>query len=312
MRFLKTTLSLLFIICYMTAGAQTVEDIDVRASVLYNSLKVSNKRALKKFNDPKRKQWSLNPKKKRGVSISSIKEVAEFDSLMASVLDERFSLEALDRTFQQFGKADYYLCFYGEPDTGRPWGFSLEGPYVSMNFTIVREHFSFTPFVFGANPSFIPREGENPLDIMSTQDGIPAALMSKFPQELLDKALVSKTAPSKMKYAFSQPLNYQQEGISLQEFDHEDQNTFMSMAMSVYMYQVPEGLNAEIYDRFYKYRSSDLKIAWEGSIEEDALHSYRITTPTILIEYINLEANKNNAYFVFREKGYDFGEGYLK
>ena len=309
----KVVLSLLISLLAFTVEAQEVSDVTERAYDLYESLQKQKARAaLKKFNDSSRKQWSLNPKKKRGISIAKVKDFVLVDSLMAGVLDKRFAYEKMGYIFQQFGKEDYYICFYGEPHPLDPWGFSIEGPYVSMNFTIVEKHFSFTPFLIGANPSFIPREGKKPLDIMSTQDGIPADLMTMFDEAQLGKVMVSEKAPSKMKYGLMKKLAFDQEGMSFQEFEGENQTTFMSMATSVYFYCVQKHLNREIYARFGKYKSSQLKMAWEGPIESDQVHGYRITTPTILMEYINLEANKNNAYCVLREIGYDFGEGYLK
>ena len=180
-----------------------------------------------------------------------------------------------------------------------------------MNYTLKGALISFSPMMFGANPSKIIMKDGRPHDIMMHEEGIATDLVSMFNWFKTRKIKQGSVAPSELLYSLKEKLDYTPRGLPLTQFTEENQKYFIKMLLSVYIEFRLSPVLVEIFYSRFKGAISDLKFSWIGSTEQDSKHYYSIATPTFIIEFLNKESNKNNIVTVFREKGCDFGENFI-
>ncbi len=51
-----------------------------------------------------------------------------------------------------FGEWPYFLSFYGEPSTERPWAWQIDGHHLCLNGTVIGDQFLLTPSFMGSEP----------------------------------------------------------------------------------------------------------------------------------------------------------------
>lgn len=155
--------------------------VTAAAQALLKSLDDEQKKvAILPYDSPERVQWHFIPKDKRkGLSLEAMKGKPDQQkaaiALLRSLLskdgaDQAIWIIKLENTLKDL-ESDrrvkpairdplrYYFTFFGDPAGTKPWGISIEGHHLSLNFVIEGpEIVCSTPLFFGANPAQDPKK----------------------------------------------------------------------------------------------------------------------------------------------------------
>ncbi len=247
---------------------------------------------------------------RRGCRVDKL-ESASINILetLASSLSEDL-LERVASLFETKGNDNYYFALYGTPHVTDPWGFSLDGPLLSINFTFKGHSFSHLPMLVGAFG-----EGED-VDVktskMITEIGIPSDFLNLFDAEKQQKAIISDEAPEDVIYAYSENLNIIPSGISISEITTQDQLFFFQMMLTVYFNRIHPKMAKEVNEFMLTGHLNEYKFAWRGGKTMDASFYYSFTSSDFLIEFLKTGINSSDVFSVMRQKDYDYGKAFLK
>jgi Protein of unknown function (DUF3500) len=279
--------------------------------------------AILPFEDDQRQDWHYIPKPRKGVPYKQLGEAQTqlANALLSTGLSQRglrkastiISLEPILREIEQgHGPVRdselYYFCVFGKPQASRPWGWSIEGHHLSLNYTVIEDSVvASTPSFLGANPAEVqhgPRQG---LRTLASEEDIARTLLKSLDDRQRTQAVVSESAPGDILSANSRkagpikPAGLQANGLTGQQAE-----VLMNL-----LNEYAENMAADIAAaRMGKLRSAgfnNIHFAWAGGFEHGQPHYYRIQGPTFLIEYDNIQDNANHIHSVWRDFNGDFG-----
>ena len=284
-------------------------------------------KALLPFEGDQRKDWHFIPKERKGVPLKDLEPWQQHlaHAFISAGLSQRgyiktttiMSLEEILRAAQgSRGPARdpdlYYISIFGDPGADGPWGWSLEGHHVSLNFTVVGDSMiATTPAFFGSNPAEVmdgPRKG---LRVLGREEDLARSLLLSLNPEQRAMAVIAAEAPRDIATANQirvQPL--EPKGLPASRMGSEQVQVLITL-LEEYANSMPAALTEE---RMAKMRSADLEtvmFAWAGSAERGKPHYYRVQGPEFLVEYDNTQGNANHVHSVWRDFDGDFGEDIL-
>ena len=62
-------------------------------------------------------------------------------------------LAELTRDWGTYGEWPYFISFFGDPASGEPWGWQLDGHHLCLNAVVVDQRLVLTPLFMGAEPA---------------------------------------------------------------------------------------------------------------------------------------------------------------
>jgi hypothetical protein len=271
--------------------------------------------ALFAVDDDRRKDWHFVPKSRKGVPYKQLdpgqRQLA--DALVEAALGARGfrkfdtirSLEPILREVEQ-GQGPtrdpelYYVSLFGAPRDSEPWGWSVEGHHVSLNFTMVgANRLSSTPAFLGANPAEVRHGARKGLRALSAEEDLARTLLASLDGEQRARAVVTTSAPSDILTGSSRkaeplaPAGLGAGAMSGQQTEYA--NTMTPSIANARM----AGLRAAGIEKIH--------FAWAGGLDRGQPHYYRVQGPSFLVEYDNTQNGANHVHTVWRDFAGDFG-----
>ena len=327
-------------------GAETAavtassERITATATAFLKSLTAEQRQsAVFPAGDPERKDWSnlphtIHPRK--GIRLGMLdaaQRVLAHHLIQAGLssqgylktsgimqLDEvLLHLSGQDKSDKpMFGLQYYWLSFLGEPGTGRPWGWQLDGHHLALNFSLVGSAVAMTPTFMGSDPHEV-REGIHAgWRVLGAEDDKGLALMTSLTPEQRKRALLSAEAPGDVvsgpgrDKALKDP-----QGLPYADLD-VSQKELLRTLVDEYVHNYRHDLAHAQLDRIEKAGWERIRFAWAGPLDGSAPYYYRVHGPAVLIEFDNnhppgrSDGPINHIHSVFRDPGNDYGEDILR
>jgi len=279
------------------------------------------------FEDNQRQDWHYIPKARKGVPYKQLgqDQVQVANALLRAGLSQQgfhkvstiMSLEPILRESEQ-GRGPvrdselYYFCVFGEPQSTKPWGWSIEGHHVSLNYTIVNHSVpASTPSFLGANPAEVQHGPRKGLRTLSSEEDFARALLKSLDERQRGQAIVSESAPSDILSGNSRktdpikPAGLQATGLSGKQAD------ILMHLLGEYAGNMAPDIAAARMGKLRSAGFNNIYFAWAGGFEHGQPHYYRIQGPTFLIEYDNIQNNANHIHSVWRDFSDDFGADLL-
>jgi hypothetical protein len=220
--------------------------------------------------------------------------------------------ETLDRLEQGYlgrHSGDYWVCVFGEPAGDQVWSWRFEGHHLSVSVTVVGEEVSPAPVFMGANPACVSYAGRPVSRPLAPEEDIARELLDALGPSGRAIAVVADRAPGDIRTSVrpdaGQPL--QPLGISAARLGPTSA-ALLRQLVAVYLDRLPAELAAREAARI---TAGELHFAWEGPVQRDAQHYYRVQGDDLLIEYDNTQDDGNHAHTVLRRPRGDFGADVL-
>lgn len=237
---------------------------------------------------------------------STVKKVREIIEL--EVLLKQLENRAADDRFRDPGR--YYLAIFGTPGEKSIWGWRFEGHHVSFNFSSMNnEIVAGTPGFLGSNPAVVQNGPQKGKEILKSERVSALSFLKSLSQEQLKSALFSSDAPgeiltgNKRRAIMENPT-----GIAYSQLNTNQQQHLLAM-LAMYINRYKKPFADKMLGDIRKAGFDKLKFAWAGHTETGPGHPhyYRITGPTIIIEYDNTQGNGNHVHTVVRDLLNDYG-----
>ncbi|WP_161883662.1 DUF3500 domain-containing protein [Deinococcus alpinitundrae] len=214
-----------------------------------------------------------------------------------------------------FGSDEYYVAFLGTPSGTSPWMLQFGGHHLALNATVVGSNITLAPSLTGGQP------------IKATENGKTVVIVQKVPQEVKDSyaMLSSLSAAQKAKAVLSTTR------IDLILGPGKDGKTLQAEGLpaSAMTAAQKEKFLALIKDRLGILNDNDLAakmtpitqnidktyFAWYGPTTADGTAYYRVTGPTVLIEFSPQSIGgdpSNHLHNMYRDPTDDYGAAWTK
>ncbi|MPR33269.1 DUF3500 domain-containing protein [Cytophagaceae bacterium SJW1-29] len=213
---------------------------------------------------------------------------------------------------------NYAFLVYGDPAAKEPWGWRMEGHHISLHYTSVNGHVSFTPSFLGSNPGHVlidvPQKGKR---VLGPEEDMGYELLNSFSADQKKQVILAEKSPYEI---FS--VNQRRvtgldklEGLTMKEMTPAQKQIFKKL-IALYLDRYHVTLKNQQMQQLEKAGMDNLYFAWMGDAElkmgKGAGHYYRIQGPTILIEFDNTQNDANHIHTVVRDLTDDFSEDLLK
>ena len=275
------------------------------------------------LDDDQRQDWHFVPKPRKGVPYKQLDPTQRrlADALLNTALSRQgfgkvstiISLENVLREIERGGGPVrdpelYYLSVFGEPGPAKPWGWSLEGHHISLNFTLVGPgQIASTPAFLGANPAEVrggPRQGVRAL---AAEEDTARALLKSLDERQRAQAVVSDSAPRDILSGNSRKADpLQPAGLPASRLSGRQAEVLMQL-LKEYADTMAPPVAAARLRKLQAAGVGQIHFAWAGGGERGQPHYYRVQGPTFLVEYDNVQNDANHIHSVWRDFDGDFG-----
>ena len=291
-------------------------------------------RGLRPFGEAARTDWHFVPKASRkGVQLRDMTPAQEQAALnlLRSALSQAgydkslviMSLEEILRRLEGERAKNirdpkrYFFTVFGTPADSGTWSVSVEGHHLSFNF-LIRDG-----AVVDSTPQFM---GANPAEVKTSFTGLPApghrvlrdeeTLAFEIVRSLDDAQrtkAVTADAPKEIRAA-GEPQSPHEPATGIGWADlTAKQQAVLRQLVDAYCSWMPAEVAAE---RLRLIEAAPggwaaIRFAWLGALEPGIGHAYRVTGPTFLIEFVNVQPDAegnpaNHIHCVWRDTTGDF------
>jgi len=307
-------------------SAQAVSAMAVAGETFLKSLS-PEKRELANlpFDNEQRQDWDYVPRARKGIPYKQLdrEQVQLASALLHTGLSQQGfqnvsgirSLETILRELEGGSERDpelYYFRIFGAPNSLKPWGWSMEGHHISLNYTILdASTVASTPMFLGAHPGEVqhgPRKGQRTL---SSEEDTARKLLKSLDEKQRAQAIVSQSAPSDILSGNShkadpiKPAGLQASGLRGQQKD------ILMSVLKEYAGNMAPDIAAARVEKLRAAGFNNIHFAWAGGFEHGQPHYYRIQGPAFLVEYDNIQDDANHIHSVWRDFNGDFGADLL-
>ena len=332
-RLALSTLCVLALCAAMSGPDPVITAMDEAGRDFLNSLN-DEERALCTFelSDSERTTWTYLPGERKGLMIGDLSADARahMTKLMQSALSSGgylkaegvLILEGVLNVLQPNANRDpgkYAITVFGDPGEG-PWGWTLEGHHLSLNFTANADESRSTPLMFGVAPAIVSGGPHTGLRVLGAELDAARALINSFSEEQREAAKLEADRPLDvvMGPARSKPLGG--EGVMGSSLDGEQQSMLFDL-IAEYTGNVKRSTSQREQARFRQLGvlttspdgkpHSQVRFSYTGDVESGLLY-YRVTSGQISFEYAAVGNDSNHAHTLWRDLDQDFGADLLR
>ena len=275
------------------------------------------------FTAPERHRWTYVPGRRAGVFLDDM-AAPERDLAMAllraSLSDDGYAkatgvmkLAAVLQQTRGFGRGPgaYAFAVFGDPRSGDPWGWRVEGHHLSLHFTAIGDQvISTTPHCVCADPTEV-RDGKHaglmPLD---REDYLGRDLARNLNAEQFKRAVLAGDVPNDVRAGPRRATVTEPGGIAYADLADETQQHLILGVAEAYFLNLPRDLAKAQMARLIGEARDTLRFEWAGGFEPTDLHYYRLSGPTVSIEYSTRD-RATHVHTLWRDPGNDFGRAAL-
>jgi hypothetical protein len=288
------------------------------------------------FDDAERKDWSNLPTRnhpRKGVPLAEMDDKARrvAQELLRASLSSQGYLKAAAVVHREdvlianrpaasdppFGTGKYYLGVFGDPAKDKRWGWQFDGHHLALNFTIVNGVMTGAPALWGAQPDEIETGAEAGWRVFAAERAKGYAVVHSLTPEQRKKAILSEKLPQGLFTGPQRDKALQRiEGLPASGMSAAQQSLLWSL-IDEYVNNQAEPVARAHRSRIEREGIGKVHFAWMGSTDPARSAYFRVHGPSILIEYDNTGAGRderdtNHIHSMFRDPANDYGEDLLK
>ena len=216
-----------------------------------------------------------------------------------------------------FGTGKYYLGVFGKPGTDKRWGWQFDGHHLALNFTVVDGVMTGAPALWGAQPDLIETGDEAGWRVFAAERAKGYALVHSLTEQQRPKAILSDKLPPGL---FTGPQRDKalqtMEGLPASAMTPAQQAMLWSL-IDEYVNNQAEPVALAHHRKIERDGFGKVRFLWMGSTDPARSCYFRVHGPSILIEYDNTgacreERDSNHIHSMFRDPSNDYGEDLLK
>jgi hypothetical protein len=210
-----------------------------------------------------------------------------------------------------FGTQYYWVGIIGTPSETDPWQWQWGGHHVTVNATIVGENLALTPSFIGVQPATYTDESGNTVRPLGDIEDEAFALINALDDTQRQTAVLGDSYMDLVLGPGQDGRTIEPEGLPASEMTDDQQEAFLQLIghyAGLVNESAAEARIAEI--------AADLDetyLAWYGPTEEGSAAYFRVTGPTIVIEYAPQGMGgdpANHIHGIYRDPTNDYSAKY--
>ncbi|WP_169816195.1 DUF3500 domain-containing protein [Nocardia miyunensis] len=212
---------------------------------------------------------------RRSLSAAGYTQVIDLMRLNLTIGELRDEVDLLNEWM-------YWFSIYGEPETGGPWGWQLDGHHVNVNCAFVGDQMVLTPSFLGAEPVLAEAGKYAGIRAFGREEAVGRNLFSSLTEQQRKAATIADELPPELFVgAFRDNFELNYSGIALGDLTLE-QNAIARDLLGLYVNRANDGHAAVRMDEVLA-KESETHFAWAG--DANGVFYYRLHSPVILIEF---------------------------
>ncbi|MFT5690524.1 MAG: hypothetical protein ACI8PQ_003381 [Planctomycetota bacterium] len=181
-----------------------------------------------------------------------------------------------------FGAENFWLVLFGRPHAREAWGLQLDGHHLALNLAFEGGDMCMTPTFLGAQPSDYQRGGTS-IRPMLNELGQAFALVNSLTSDQRAEALVGGKR-GQVEYGPGKDGEVPTpQGLSCQSLG-EEQRVHLRALLGTYVSLLPEPFAGRRLEQLAA-EVDEMHFAWSGPTENPSDVSYRLQSPSLLIEF---------------------------
>ena len=211
-----------------------------------------------------------------------------------------------------FGDAEYFVSFLGTPSATSAWMLQFGGHHLAINATVVGSNITFAPSLTGGQPVKYTKDGKT-VYIVGQEVKDSFAMVNGLSSAQKAKAVISSKNIDLVLGPGQDGKKLQAEGLAAKEMSTAQKVQFLALIkdrlgainandLAVKMAEVQKNL-----DKTY--------FAWYGPTTTGSAAYYRITGPTVVIEFSPQSMGgdaTNHIHSMYRDPTNDYGAAWTK
>ncbi len=304
-----------------------VDEMTQAATALLSSLDdQQSSAATAPFEVPDHREWTYLPGDRPGLSLVDM--AAAQRQLALALLDAGCSPEGavtarqvieVERIRRELAASSaeldgdrYWFRVLGDPGSGAPWAWRVNGHHLAVHVTVVEDRFAVTPNFFGAEPATVTQGRRRGLRPLAGEEELARTLLAALDPERRAAAVVSDEAPADILTRTDPMVAPEQLLGGLPHGDMSPgQQEQLRRLVRCYFDRAPERLADECWTAVRTAGVDAVRFAWAGPEQRGEGHYYRVAGPTFLIEYDNTQDDANHIHSVWRDASMDWGTDLL-
>ncbi len=221
---------------------------------------------------------------------------------------------------EEYGEWLYWISILGQPSSGEPWGWQIDGHHLIINCFVLGDQLVATPSFLGSEPCVAEEGLHKGTSVFRDEESKGLALMQSLSAGQQKKALLSNDLPGEVfTTAFRDNFELRYEGVRYGDLSSRDQSLLLNL-MGIYINRIQPG-HAAVKLEEVRTHLGETYFAWMGGFAEDSVFYYRIHSPVVLIEFDhqsgivldNDEPSRHHIHTIVRTpNGNDYGKDLLR
>ena len=312
------------------SGGGTSQTIVAAAQGFLNSLAAEQRAAaMYSFGDPRRADWSNLPaemSRRNGVRIRDLdaaQQAALGDFLATALSPQGYATvqgvvgaeDALGESWWAgllgWGSDNYFLAFFGEPETEQAWGWQFGGHHLGVNVTVVGGRSYLSPTFVGIDPAVYERDGVTAMPL-AAQAAAGRALFQELDGAAQQAAMldISPAAAGEILTGAGQDgVIPELAGSKAGDWPAAQRQQLLD-TIALWVGMLPAE-SAQLRLAEIAADLAETSFAWHGALEGGGPIYYRIQGPTLIIEFSNEDAAAEGGHYhsVYRNPLNEYGSG---
>lgn len=209
-----------------------------------------------------------------------------------------------------FGAAEYFVSLRGTPSLTAPWAIQFGGHHLAINATVVGSNITLAPSLTGAQPTSFTRAGVT-VRPQGTELDLAFALINSLDATQRTQAVIGTAVMDLALGPGQDGRTLAPEGIRASALNATQQAALVALIRARVGMLNDE--DAAVRMAAIQSRLADTYFAWSGPTAAGSAAYYRVTGPTLAIEYSPQSmggAATNHTHAMYRDPTNDYGAGF--
>jgi hypothetical protein len=211
-----------------------------------------------------------------------------------------------------FGEAEYYISFVGTPSETTPWTLQFGGHHMALNATVFGKDVVLTPSLTGGQPTKYTLNGVSVQPIIGEVNKA-FALIGSLDATQQPKAIIGSSFIDLVLGPGKDGMTLQAEGIPASSLSAPQQTALLELISERVGVLDEDDAAAKMTE--VKANLEKTYFAWAGPTTLGSASYFRVTGPTILIEYSPQSMGgdaSNHVHSMLRDPTNDYGAAVIK
>jgi len=220
---------------------------------------------------------------------------------------------------EEFGEHYYWISLFGDPSSGAPWGWQLDGHHCNVNCMVVGDQIVLSPMLLGSEPVRAESGVYAGITVLRDEEAMGSALMNALSPAQQKKATIGYDLPfDGFASGFKDNVVIAYDGLPVGDMTQAQRELLVGL-IELYADRLPPG-HAELRLAEARRHLKNTVFAWIGPFDPASPFYYRVYNPVIFIEFYhqpgvalpNTGYSRRHAHALVRTpNGNDYGRALL-